>query len=201
MATHETTQHTLLKHVEATIHTTTEFIIFLELFPKGMRSFSASGQNSALIPPAHFPSLLRFAVCSNASSVISPVQGMTSSAADPKPWQRFAAGSASGAALVLVGHPLDTLKVKLQVPFRTQLHIRVHLPHRAHLQPPHVSCRRWARRHLSPSSSSNWRVKRVCAGSTEASHRRCCSLGLSTRCSRLPSHPCSFRCIYSPGGL
>jgi solute carrier family 25 carnitine/acylcarnitine transporter 20/29 len=30
-------------------------------------------------------------------------------------WQRFVAGTVSGAALVLVGHPLDTLRVKLQV--------------------------------------------------------------------------------------
>jgi hypothetical protein len=58
---------------------------------------------------------------------------MGSVSAEPKPWQRFAAGAmlptqassirnlkpapgtASGAALVAVGHPLDTLKVKLQV--------------------------------------------------------------------------------------
>lgn len=61
------------------------------------------------------------------------------SSADPKPWQRFAAGvtcssstpfvlhptgavgTASGAALVLVGHPLDTLKVKLQVGLFAQM--------------------------------------------------------------------------------
>lgn len=33
----------------------------------------------------------------------------------PRPWQRFLAGSVSGAALTLVGHPLDTLRVRLQV--------------------------------------------------------------------------------------
>jgi solute carrier family 25 carnitine/acylcarnitine transporter 20/29 len=34
--------------------------------------------------------------------------------ASPPVWTRFLAGSASGAALVLVGHPLDTLRVQLQ---------------------------------------------------------------------------------------
>ena len=33
----------------------------------------------------------------------------------PKIWQRFLAGTVSGAALTAVGHPLDTLRVKLQV--------------------------------------------------------------------------------------
>jgi solute carrier family 25 carnitine/acylcarnitine transporter 20/29 len=43
---------------------------------------------------------------------------MAQPAAPPLPvpvWQRFVAGTVSGAALVLVGHPLDTLRVKLQV--------------------------------------------------------------------------------------
>ena len=38
---------------------------------------------------------------------------MTSPAAPPI-WVRFLAGTASGAALVIVGHPLDTLRVRLQ---------------------------------------------------------------------------------------
>jgi solute carrier family 25 carnitine/acylcarnitine transporter 20/29 len=37
------------------------------------------------------------------------------SAAPPPIWKRFFAGTVSGAALVIVGHPLDTLRVKLQV--------------------------------------------------------------------------------------
>jgi len=32
----------------------------------------------------------------------------------PRPWQRVVAGTASGVALVVVGHPLDTLRVRLQ---------------------------------------------------------------------------------------
>ena len=32
----------------------------------------------------------------------------------PRPWQRFLAGTVSGFALVAVGHPFDTLRVKLQ---------------------------------------------------------------------------------------
>lgn len=33
----------------------------------------------------------------------------------PPVWKRFLAGTVSGAALVVVGHPLDTLRVALQV--------------------------------------------------------------------------------------
>lgn len=33
----------------------------------------------------------------------------------PRPWQRFLAGTASGIALVLVGHPLDTVRVRMQL--------------------------------------------------------------------------------------
>ena len=39
---------------------------------------------------------------------------MTAPAPSPAPWQRFVSGSASGVALVVVGHPFDTLRVKLQ---------------------------------------------------------------------------------------
>lgn len=33
----------------------------------------------------------------------------------PQPWQRFVAGTASGVVLVLVGHPLDTVRVRMQL--------------------------------------------------------------------------------------
>lgn len=39
----------------------------------------------------------------------------------PSIWKRFLAGTVSGAALVIVGHPLDTLRVKLQVDPTTRL--------------------------------------------------------------------------------
>lgn len=43
-------------------------------------------------------------------------------AASPPVWHRFVAGTASGAALVAVGHPLDTLRVRAQMsPPRTRL--------------------------------------------------------------------------------
>lgn len=40
---------------------------------------------------------------------------MTAPPASPPVWHRFLSGTASGAALVLVGHPLDTLRVRLQL--------------------------------------------------------------------------------------
>jgi hypothetical protein len=41
-----------------------------------------------------------------------PFNQMT--APSPQPWQRFLAGTVSGAALTAVGHPFDTVRVKLQ---------------------------------------------------------------------------------------
>lgn len=52
------------------------------------------------------------------SAPAPPAQPSMSAPAPPAPpsvWKRFVAGSVSGAALVLVGHPLDTLRVSLQV--------------------------------------------------------------------------------------
>jgi solute carrier family 25 carnitine/acylcarnitine transporter 20/29 len=44
-----------------------------------------------------------------------------SAAPAPAPWQRFLAGTASGIALVLVGHPLDTVRVRMQLGERSFL--------------------------------------------------------------------------------
>ena len=55
----------------------------------------------------------------------------------PPVWKRFLAGTVSGAALVVVGHPLDTLRVALQVDVSGTARL-VGLPHPSRASASHI---------------------------------------------------------------